>query len=402
MMNTNKVEEKEESAMTMRARTSPTQQQQQHDNELGAIASDQALKNSGGTVLSYPYNFPLRLKRVRPYMDHMALVVVIAAWYGVGALAIVTTKLLVTTWRVPPLLLTAQQFFLASTILRTVLAFGKGAQPWPVDKTRFNLDFAMAGLFNSLDFLASNAAFSASAASFVETIKASEPITTTAVALVWQVDRLGLHESGCLVLLVAGVFLSTVGNAAAVGTKTRTDEEAEIALEHSTRIALTVMSANLCFAFRALSQKRYRTSRPASDQLDDINLLCGMLQVGALISLPAALWIHGGSLADAMTASSENQKHYAGLTLLNAVSFATYNWASCYVLSHVSVLHHSSLNCLRRMFVTIATSIFFGVKMTLAGGTGIAMSFAGFLSFTHYRRQRRKEEQQLKPKDSNV
>jgi hypothetical protein len=54
------------------------------------------------------------------------------------------------------------------------------------------------------------------------------------------------------------------------------------------------------------------------------------------------------------------------------------------------------------MFVTIATSIFFGVKMTFAGGTGIAMSFAGFLSFTHYRIQRRNEEVQLKSKDSNV
>jgi hypothetical protein len=41
-------------------------------------------------------------------------------------------------------------------------------------------DFILAGLFNALDFLASNTAFSQSAASFVETVKASEPITTTA------------------------------------------------------------------------------------------------------------------------------------------------------------------------------------------------------------------------------
>jgi hypothetical protein len=400
------MEENEAEVSTMRTRTTPVavraQRQEEHDNDFGAISPEKVPKNSGGNLLSSPEKSPLRRRRLHPYMDQLVLLVVIAVWYGVGALAIVTTKLLVTTWRVPSLLLTAQQFFLASTILRTVLAFGRGAQPWPVDKTRLNSDFLLTGLFNALDFLASNAAFSASAASFVETIKASEPITTTVVALFWQVDRLGLHESACLLLLVAGVFLSTVGNAAATANTTGTHEEAVLALEHSTQIAVTVMSANLCFTFRALSQKRYRSSRPASDQLDDVNLLCRMLQVGTVILLPSALWIHRGSLINAVMASTESQIHYSALALLNGVTFATYNWASCYVLSHVSVLSHSSLNCLRRMFVTIATSIFFGVKMTLAGGTGIAMSFAGFLSFTHYRIQRRNEEQQLKPKDSNV
>jgi hypothetical protein len=339
---------------------------------------------------------------MHPCREQVLLVVIIVAWYVVGALAIVTTKLLVTAWRVPPLLLTVQQLFLASSILRTVLAFGKGPQPWPMDNRRLNRDFLLVGLFNAFDFLLSNSAFHASAASFVETIKASEPITTTVVALAWQVDRLELAESACLVLLITGVLLSTVGNAGAAMTTTTTDGEAVMALGHSARTAATVMTANLCFAFRALSQKRYRSSRPAAEQLDDINLLCRMLQVGALSLLPAALWIHGGSLSSAMKASTENQMHYTGLSLLNAVSFATYNFASCYVLSHVSVLRHSSLNCLRRMIVTITTSLFFGVKMTCVGGMGIAMSFAGFLTFTHHRTQRQKEQQQLKPKDSNV
>jgi drug/metabolite transporter (DMT)-like permease len=285
-----------------------------------------------------------------------------------------------------------------------------------VDNGRLNRDFLLVGLFNALDFLLSNSAFHASAASFVETIKASEPITTTVVALAWQVDRLGLAESACLAILITGVLLSTVGNAATAVTTTRaddeavitavttaiTDDEAVMALGHSVRTAVTIMTANLCFAFRALSQKRYRSSRPAAEQLDDINLLCRMLLVGALSLLPAALWIHGGSLIHATKASTENQMRYTGLSMLNAVSFATYNFASCYVLSHVSVLRHSSLNCLRRMFVTIMTSLFFGVKMTCVGAIGITMSFAGFLSFTHYRTQRQKEEQQLKPKDSNV
>lgn len=244
------------------------------EKEVSSHKASKTMKTSRVTPL-FSATSKIRLKRMHPCWEQVLLVVIIVAWYVVGALAIVTTKLLVTAWRIPPLLLTVQQLFLASSILRTVLAFGKRPQPWPMDNRRLNRDFLLVGLFNAFDFLLSNSAFHASAASFVETIKASEPITTTVVALAWQVDRLELAELACLVLLITGVLLSTVGNAGAAMTTTTTDGEAVMALGHSARTAASVMTANLCFAFRALSQKRYRSSRPAAEQLDDINLAAG-------------------------------------------------------------------------------------------------------------------------------
>jgi hypothetical protein len=143
----------------------------------------------------------------RQLLERVHLPIAITAWYLVGVVSIVTTKVLLSDWQVPPLVVTFQQLLTGSCVLWVYLLFFQGgAQPWPWDTTSNikgknssplsievapvdnslsktpirHYDFILAGLFNALDFLASNTAFSQSAASFVETVKASEPITTTA------------------------------------------------------------------------------------------------------------------------------------------------------------------------------------------------------------------------------
>lgn len=144
----------------------------------------------------------------RKLLERVHLPMAIIAWYLVGVVSIVTTKVLLTDWQVPPLVVTFQQLSTGSCVLWVyLLVFQGGAQPWPWDNIKGttssslcidaapvdittsktpmrHYDFVLAGLFNALDFLASNTAFSQSAASFVETVKASEPITTTAGKLV--------------------------------------------------------------------------------------------------------------------------------------------------------------------------------------------------------------------------
>jgi drug/metabolite transporter (DMT)-like permease len=313
-------------------------------------------------------------KQQTRWLERMQLPIAVAAWYLVGVVSIVTTKVLLSDWQIPPLVITFQQLTMGSCVLWSYLRLGQGgAQPWPWDAaapsssslsssitlshavvskhTVLELagpvtavvavqytDFILAGLFNALDFLASNTAFSQSAASFVETIKASEPITTTVVALAWKVDRLGKSESASLALLIAGVLLSTVGNAeAAVSSsgdaadsqeQVLSDEE-EQALQNSFRISATVMTANLCFAFRAMSQKFYRRKAAAAGtyQLDDVNLLCRMQQMGALSLLLPVLIFDGAAIVEVLLSEFNTldlQIQYLGLALLNAVSYATY------------------------------------------------------------------------------
>ena len=283
------------------------------------------------------------------------LVIALLAWYLVGLFAIVTTKLLLMEWQVPPLLLTFQQFVVASNLLKLRLCCSRdGIAPWPwqADHKQLHgsaslvgngsetptttsvppgsMDFLLTGLFNSLDLLASNAAFSTSAASFVETIKSCDPITTASVALIWNVDRLESDEGICLFVLVMGMLLSTWGNSAA--------EDSSMSLAESTQAAATVMTANVCFAFRAMSQKLYRR-HATTDQMSDENLLAKMFQIGWIALGPICLLFYTGHVYDALQAPLDLQMQYAKLASVNAVAFATYK----YVLNGQYVVVDSSL-----------------------------------------------------------
>ncbi len=46
------------------------------------------------------------------------------------------------------------------------------------------------------------------------------------------------------------------------------------------------------------------------------------------------------------------------------------------------MVHHAALNCIRRIFAIVVTSIIFRVPMTFLGIVGVLVSVAGFLSFT--------------------
>jgi hypothetical protein len=176
------------------------------------------------------------------------------------------------------------------------------------------------------------------------------------VALFWKVDSLGIMESVSLAALIAGVLLSTWANAEAVveGTKVISTELEEQAFEDSFRICATVMTANLCFAFRAMSQKFYRrkegqadnkhdrapltnsngqpsvsmsTAAPPPPQMDDINLLCRMQQMGAALLILPLLVFDGASCLEYLWSDANTvdlQFQYLGLAVLNAVSFAIY------------------------------------------------------------------------------
>jgi hypothetical protein len=174
------------------------------------------------------------------------------------------------------------------------------------------------------------------------------------VALFWKVDNLGIMESVSLAVLIAGVLLSTWANAEAVveGTDVISTELEEQVFEDSFRICATVMTANLCFAFRAMSQKFYRRiERPADNkydrapltnsngqpsgvavappppQMDDINLLCRMQQMGAALLILPLLVFDGAACLEYLWSNANTvdlQFQYLGLAALNAVSFAIY------------------------------------------------------------------------------
>ena len=260
--------------------------------------------------------------------ERVILLLIISIWYFVGVGAIVTTKILLTDWHVPPLLLTFQQLTCASTLLRLVLTMNGSFVASPFAEKSLETiwheyaDFLLAGMFNGLDFLSSNTGFSHAAASFVETIKSTDPLFTTAVALAWNIDVVTSMEALALALLIGGIMLSTWGNQQGILETAALPTQTQLLCG-----SLIVVIANICFAFRCMFQKRYRASSMAL-QVDDANLLCRFQQVGAsALFLPTTIaytpfvWKLIWTTA---TTSHSDVLYYFRLSLINSICYVSY------------------------------------------------------------------------------
>jgi drug/metabolite transporter (DMT)-like permease len=152
-----------------------------------------------------------------------------------------------------------------------------------------------------------------------------------------------------------------------------------------------VMISNLCFSFRGLYQKLFRKQEIVV--MDDLNLQYRMQQMGVALFIVPVLLQHllfSSSLSTTtmMENSGPNASSYMSywlLALVNGCAFTCYNLASTYILSRISVVHHAAINCIRRVFAIVVTSILFGVPITLGGGIGIALAVVGFMSYTHFK-----------------
>lgn len=87
---------------------------------------------------------------------------------------------------------------------------------------------------------------------------------------------------------------------------------------------------------------------------------------------------------------------YILLSLVNGLAFASYNLASTYILTRISVVHHAVLNCIRRVFAIVVTSIIFGLKITLIQMIGICLAVGGFFSYIYFKITNEKRDKRRK------
>ena len=189
------------------------------------------------------------------------LILAVLLWYSLGVVSISSSKVLLTPYNnnnkerndlddayldddgvykeqeifrhvggLPPLFLTIQQLLLGSTFLRLAIHFrflGLTKGFVPIDALTESLGggnnhsssssnnsngnsvlryLVNTGIFFALGFLTTNMAFGAAAPTYVETLKAAEPITSAVFAVVWGIEYLTLLEIMGLMGIVGGCF----------------------------------------------------------------------------------------------------------------------------------------------------------------------------------------------------
>ena len=347
----------------------------------------------------------------------------VLAWYLLGVVSITTTKILLTepkasmtrSWNddnpllhiggLNPLVLTVQQFSVGVVMLgisryfrrNAVSSAGPDASSSVTQsrQLRNDRDLFLAGLYFSFGFLITNMSFRRGDAAFVETVKAAEPLTSAGTAVLFGIETLGAGEVVSLAGIVAGVVLSTFGHTSGKSMgATTTQPIFEVA-----KTSLVVLSSNLCFSFRGLHQKLFRAKpRCGKDFVDDVLLQFRMQTIGLCVFSIPVLLFYSLSISERVVDISSKVglvrsgilMSYFGISIVNGIAFTCYNLASTYVLSRISVVHHAALNCIRRLFAIVVTSIAFGVPITLLSAVGILVSISGFASFTHFKLEKTK------------
>ena len=396
--------------------------------------------------------------------------IVIIIWYFIGISSTVTTKILLSSTNVPPLMFTIQQLMIGMIFLRTLLelqttgdvekdrVFRRGLQPIPCSR-KGNDDMSMSnsnilescetGRMNTIrksvvyvqegstlvmssllsfirpsrytvhmpkqlfltaiycvgGYFLTNIGFKSGSAAFVETVKAAEPFTSASVAVLWGIERLGCGEATSLVGIVLGVVCSTLG----YGSVNSTYSEA-------IHTCIIVMSANLCFSFRGLHQKLFRlTPQGNTSMIDDLNLQYRMNQIGViLLIVPAVFQNCEWALDDhVLSINGSTIKHvllYISISTINGIVFTSYNLASTYVLTRISVVHHAALTSVGKVVVVVATSFMFGSKVTLPQVAGVGLVIASFLCYLLFKMEKKetieemkdRKRKELKTKDSDL
>ncbi len=276
--------------------------------------------------------------------------------------------------------------------------------------THLHTQLFLAAIYFALGFLITNYGFQAGSAAFVETVKAAEPITSATTAVAWGIERLGKEEVVSLSGIVVGVILSTLGNSG--GGRDHNDVQVERSRSGNSVVVncIIVMLANLCFSFRGLHQKLFRATPQGNvSVVDDLNLQYRMQQIGVLLLIMLMMLtgnlsllidkvkyaLFTGAGGEEPSQSFQELLHYLLLALVNGLAFTSYNLASTYILTRISVVHHAALNCIRRVFAIVMTSFVFGLTISFLQGVGIAISVGAFFAYTHFKVQRGRKEKKI-------
>lgn len=211
-------------------------------------------------------------------------------------------------------------------------------------------------------------------AGFAETIKSAEPLSTVMIGFLLLKEVNSAKTYSTLIPICLGVGLSCYHNE-----------------DFNVYGFLLAAASNFCFSGRAVLAKKLHVNYP--DSLDEINLFAYISLIGLVFLVPITALYEGSALVELYNNPGDsfqlNNSIFAGsflmLFLINGSMFAVYNLMSYVVLKHTDLVTHSVLNCFRRVFIIVFTSVYFGLHLSMFNMTGISIAVVGVMLFGYFR-----------------
>lgn len=243
-----------------------------------------------------------------------------------------------------------------------------GIRPLPKpSKENLNALLKVAG-FHGLGQLATVTAMGLGSVSFVNVVKALEPVFTALIALAvfgknmpWQVWLSMLPVCG-------GVALASAGE-----------------LSFSWGCFTCAMISNLVYATRGVLSKASMESGDPGENMSAENTFAVVCMSSFFMCLPAALILEGSKISAglaAVAATGMSTAAFAQMVVLSGLLYYTYNEMAFLVLGSVAPVTQSVGNTVKRVVVIVASALAFATPMTPIGIGGSAIAISGVLLYS--------------------
>jgi len=285
-------------------------------------------------------------------------IVFIVVWYVTGALTNSTSKQTLQLFKSdhkPFLSLTLMQHLMAAVCGTFSIRVLRIKPHKSLPASAMNIGLYRLLFVYTAGFCLTNGSFGKVNASFVDTIKAGEPIATVLLTLLCLPGEkvTGLIFAS-LMPIVAGVAISSLSDTS-----------------FNLLGFCMAMGSNLCFSARSICAKLLRSS--LGKQMDNANLFVHINLYGAMALLPLVIYAEGTLLLDILRAGGKP----ARLFLLNGFFYYLNNQMNFLVLEKVDAVTHGLINCGRRVANIMFAIVWFGTAVTLYNGVGISLALSG-------------------------
>jgi len=281
----------------------------------------------------------------------------IVVWYVTGALTNSTSKQTLSLFKDP-------KPFLSLTLMQHLMAAACGTfairglrlkqhKAMPADAMTWG--FIQLITVYTVGFCLTNGSFGKVNASFVDTIKAGEPIATVVLTvLCLPGERVTALVFLSLLPIVAGVMTSSLSEAS-----------------FNLLGFCMAMGSNLCFSARSICAKLLRSS--LGKQMDNANLFVYINLYGAMALFPVAMYFEGPLLFNVLMGGGKPMRFF----LANGFFYYLNNQMNFLVLEKVDAVTHGLINCGRRVANICFAIVWFGTAVTLYNGVGITLALSG-------------------------
>ncbi len=216
-------------------------------------------------------------------------------------------------------------------------------------------------------FLFTNFAFSVVTASFAETVKSGEPISSVVFGYFVLHEKSSSATYLTLVPIIVGVALSCF---------------------HDDSFNFFGFScaalSNIMFSLRAVLTKRMIRTFPSVT--DEVTLFGHISMIGLCMLIPLSLYMEGARLVEGFfldldTTYTSSRHELLFILLCNTLAYTTYNTMSFLVLRRTTMVTHAVLNCFRRVFIIVFTCHYFQVPISNFNLAGIGVAVTGVILF---------------------